>query len=79
MGLEVTTELNNNFSQLVDDAKLGFASVILKFFGKGVFYVIFTDSITGKDSDNLVLLSGLCVGEISFRVLLGYTSDDCDG
>jgi hypothetical protein len=45
----------------------------------GVFYVFFTDSITGKDSDDLVLLSDLCVGEISFRVLLGYNTDDCDG
>jgi hypothetical protein len=35
----------------------------------GVFYVLFTDSITGKDTDDLVLLSGLCVDDISFRVL----------
>jgi hypothetical protein len=64
---------------MLTDAKLGFAFVIFNFFDKGVFYNFFTDSKTGKDSDNLMILSGLCVGGISYRVLLGYTIDDCDG
>jgi hypothetical protein len=51
------TRPTETFSQLVVDAKLGFASVFLKF-DKGAFYIFFTDSITGKDSDNLVLVSG---------------------
>jgi hypothetical protein len=53
--------------------------VVQNVFDKGAFYIVFTDSITGRDSDDLVLLSGLCVGGISLRVLLGYAIDDCDG
>jgi hypothetical protein len=62
------------------DAKLRFAFLFIVICDCiGAFDVFFTDSITGKDSDDLVLLSDWCVGRISFRVLLGYTKDDCDG
>jgi hypothetical protein len=67
---------------MVIGAKPCFVLVLSNVFGKGVFYTVFTDSITGKVSDNLVLLSGLCVGGISYGVFLGYTFgtfDDCDG
>jgi hypothetical protein len=50
------------------------------FYNGAFIFLFFTDSITEKHSDNLILLSDWCVGvRTTFYVLSNYTSADRDG
>jgi hypothetical protein len=64
------------FSQMT--AMMNKLLTILVKFNIGAF-IFFTDSITEKCIEDLVLLSDWGMGRIFLSVLLGYTLGDCDG